>query len=214
MSLPLYRISETTPAAAEPLTLEEMKVFLRIDHDNDDSLVTGLIAAARQFCENFTGRALITRSYSLFLDHWAGATQLGWWDGVQEGADILHRNDTLSLPHPPLVSVTRINTYDESNSATEYAAANYFVDTVGIPARIVLKSGVLPPMPARIANGIEVQFSAGYGTTASAVPAVLRQGMKQMIAHLYEHRGDTPDHALQASGAAVLFQPYRMVRFA
>jgi len=209
MSHPIYRLTETTPPAVEPLDLAETKTFLRIDHSNDDTLVTGLIYAARQFCESVTGRSLITRSYSLYLDYWPGTTSLGWWDGVQEGADILFNNSALNLPKPPLISVTSVKVYSVSGVATDFSSANYFVDTVGIPGRIVLTEGALPPIPGRIANGIEVNFTAGYGTTAASVPIVLRQGMKQIVAHLYEHRGDSPDQALLASGAALLFQPYR-----
>jgi hypothetical protein len=211
MSHPIYRLTETAPPAVEPLSLAEIKTFLRIDHSTDDSLVTGLISAARQICESVTGRSLITRSYSLYLDHWPGTTALGWWDGVQEGADIILNGGVLNLPKPPLLSVTRINIYDAGNAATEFAAANYFVDTAGNPGRIVLKEGVLPPLPGRAANGIEIQFNAGYGAAAQNVPAMLRQGIKQIIAHFYEHRGDSQDQALIASGAAVLFHPYRMM---
>jgi hypothetical protein len=211
MSKPTYRLTETTPPAAEPLSLAEVKTFLRIDHGNDDALITGLITAARQICEDATGRSLITRSYSLYLDYWPGTTSLGWWDGVQEGADIILKNGALELPRPPLASVVKINVYDANNAAAEFAAANYFADTTGIPGRIVLKDGVLPPIPGRVANGIEVQFTAGYGAAAINVPTVLRQGMKQIITHLYEHRGDTPDEALLASGASLLFRPYRLM---
>ena len=209
MSQPTYRLTETSSPASEPLDLSETKTFLRIDHDNDDDFVAGLISAARQFCENVTGRSLISRSYSLYLDCWPGKSSLGWWDGMREGAYTLLNKSSLILPRPPLLSVVRINIYDANNVATEFPASNYFVDKAAIPGRIVLTSGSVVPVPGRMANGIEIQFTAGYGTTSQNIPALLRQGMKQMVAHLYEHRGDSPDQALLASGAAAIFQSYR-----
>lgn len=214
MSQPIYRLVETTPPASEPLTLAEVKTYLRVDHSNDDSLVTGMISAARQLCEGYTGRSLITRSYSLYLDRWPGKASSAWFDGVREGADIPLYDGALPLPKPPLLSVTQINVYDINNSAAVFPAANYFVDTADTPGRIVLSLGVSPPVPTRAANGIEIRFTAGYGASASNVPAMLQQGMKQVIAHLYEHRGDTPDQALKASGALSIFQPYRVMRLA
>ncbi|MBI3440665.1 MAG: phage head-tail connector protein [Proteobacteria bacterium] len=219
MSQPIYRLVETTPPATEPLTLSEMKLFLRVDHGNDDTLVTGLISTARQLCENATGRSLITRSYSLYLDEWPRQSRMspsslfrtGWWDGMREGADIFLNSGFLTLPQPPLLSVTRINVYAADNSAAEFASSNYFVDTAGVPGRIVLTLGAAAPVPGRAANGIEIQFTAGYGAAATDVPALLRQGMRQMIAHLYEHRGDSPDQALLASGSAAIFQSYRVM---
>ncbi len=185
----MYRLVETTPPAAEPLSCAEMKVFLRVDHDNDDALIEDLIAAARQLCESATGRSLITRSYSLYLDAWPEAA-------------------TLTLPHPPLAVVDAIQVYAADNSAAEFSADNYVVDAAGLPGRIALTSA--PPLPGRVANGIEIQFTAGYGAAAADVPVLLRQGMKQAVAHMYENRGDTPASALNASGAAAIFQPYRL----
>ena len=40
---------------AEPITLEEAKTHLRVDTNADDSLIEGLIAAARNHCENELG---------------------------------------------------------------------------------------------------------------------------------------------------------------
>lgn len=36
-----------TPPAIEPLTLAEAKLYLRVAHEDDDGLITSLIAAAR-----------------------------------------------------------------------------------------------------------------------------------------------------------------------
>jgi len=191
MSHHLYRLVETTPPAAEPLVLSDVKEFLRIDHSSDDALVNGLISAARQVCETATGRSLITRSYSLYLDEWAGEVFL--------------------LPKPPLLSIVQVKVYAADNTSAVFASANYYVDTAGTPGRLVLTEGAVVPTPGRVANGIEIQYTAGYGAAASNVPPLLKQGMKQMIAYLYEHRGDSPDQAAQASGAAAVFKPYALM---
>jgi len=205
---PIYRLVETTPPAIEPLTLDETKTFLRVDQNNDDALISALITAARMFCESYTGRSLITRSYSLFLDRWPGACFVPHFR--PERRRLHFTASTVELPYPPLLSVTQVNIYAADNSTTVFDAANYYVDTAGAPGRVVLTQGAVPPLPGRVANGIEIQYTAGYGATEDDVPALLRQGMLQLIAHLYEHRGDSPDEALLASGAAAVFQPYRM----
>jgi uncharacterized phiE125 gp8 family phage protein len=192
MSHPI-RLTEAEPGA-EPLTLDEVKTFLRVDHDRDDVHISGLIGVARQLCEKSTGRSLITRSCSLFLD--------------------CLEERTLALPRPPLQSVTAITVYDADDSGADLPEGDYFVDTAGTPGRIVLTEGAAMPVPGRIANGIEIKFRAGYGATPQSVPPLLKQGMRQVIAHLYEHRGDSPDQALLASGAAAIFQPFRVMSLA
>ena len=211
MHQPLYRLVETSPPAIEPLTLAEVKNFLRVDQTNDDALITALITAARLFCEGNTGRSLITRSYSLFLDRWPGVKFAHRFRPERRRIPIALETCSVVLPHPPLISVAQINIYAADNSSTVFTSDNYFVDSAGVPGRVVLTQGAVPPLPGRIANGVEIQFTTGYGTTEDTVPALLRQGMLQVIAHLYEHRGDSPDQALLASGAAAIFQPYRLM---
>lgn len=208
----LYRLVETTPPGAEPLTLEEAKLHLRVSHDAEDALIAEMIVMARQMCETYTGLALMTRSYSLYLDVWPHTASTDWWDGVREGADIQGKEAQLALPRPPLFSVTRINVTTAAGVTAEYPAENYLTDTIGKPGRIVLKQGVSSPSTDRAANGIEIQFKAGYGATAQNIPAALRQAIRQIIAYLYEHRGDDAGLALTASGAEMLLQPFRVMR--
>ena len=213
MTTPAYHLVETVPPGAEPLTLEETRLHLRISHDGDDSLITGLIATARMLCEQVTGMALINRDYSLWLDSWPGQESTPWWDGLREGVRS-RSNLALMLPRPPLCLVSGIYTYDAAGNAAVFAAENYYVDTMRRPGRVVLQDGQSAPQPERIANGIEIRYTAGFGTAPQAVPAMLRQGMKQLVAHMYENRGDAAERALELSGAGILFRPFRMMRLA
>lgn len=210
----VLRLVQTTPPATEPLTKQEAKNFLRIDNDDDDTLIESLITAARMQCERYTGRALITQGWSLYLDHWPGQGATGWWDGIRDGADIGRPANCLVIPKAPLISVTQILIYDEDDQSQAWAASNYYVDTASAPGRVVLRNGGSTPAPSRAANGIEVQFTAGYGAAASSVPRSLIEGINRLAAHMYENRGDLPDTAMKNSGAENLWQPWRMVRLA
>ncbi len=44
------------------------------------------------------------------------------------------------------------------------------------------------PQPGKVANGIEIDFTAGYGATPSHVPAPIRQALLLLVAHWYERR--------------------------
>ncbi|TAL39639.1 MAG: hypothetical protein EPN97_02120 [Alphaproteobacteria bacterium] len=187
----MLRLIETTPPAIEPLTLDEAKLHLRVTSTVDDALITSLIVTARQMCESFTGLALIERDYSLYLDAW----------DKQE----------ITLPRPPLVSVGLVNIYDADGNPAAFDASNYTVSVAGMPGRIALNDGISPPQPGRLSDGIEIQFTAGFGDAASDIPAPLVQGVKQLLAHLYERRGDEGGEPLRASGADSLFQTFRVM---
>jgi len=64
----------------------------------------------------------------------------------------------------------------------------FIVDTAGAPARVSVEAGAAPP-PGRAVAGIEIDFDAGYGDDPTDVPEPLRQAMRLLIAHWYEHRG-------------------------
>jgi SPP1 family predicted phage head-tail adaptor len=186
-------LEETSPPGAEPVTLDAVKEHMRIDHDADDTVLLRLIEIARGICEDYTGRALISRGYSLWLDRWPSAAPSGaWWDGVRDGAEIGDTARSLALPRPPLVSVSSILQHADDDTFTTYSPDNYFTDAASLPGRIALKDAAPAPLGTRSANAIEVRFRAGYGNAPDDVPAALRQGMMQLAAHYYESRGDDP----------------------
>jgi len=213
MTRPAYHLIETAPPGAEPVTLEEVKLHLRITHDHEDALLASLIMTARLICEADTGLALITRGYSLWLDSWPAAPQREWWDGVRDGIAAA-AGEVVFLPRPPLLAVSTILIYADNGTSAVFAAENYHTDTIRKPGRIVLRQGANAPVPGRNINGIEIRYTAGFGATPHSIPAPLRQGMLQMIAHLYRQRGDAPETALHASGAAALFRPFQQMRLA
>ena len=58
-----------TPAASEPLSLSDVKTFLRVDSNAEDALITAMIVASRQLCEQYMRRILITTTIEEFFDY-------------------------------------------------------------------------------------------------------------------------------------------------
>ncbi len=180
----------TAPPAAEPVLLVDAKQQARIDTTADDTLVTNLIIGARQWVEKYTGRALITQTWQVWLDLWPAATEL-WWDGLREGPVTgLEQINYLVLPRAPLQSVSSVQYFDNTDAATVWPPTNYFVDTIREPGRLALRSGSTWPVPSRLTNGIMVEYVSGYGDDGSAVPEIIKTAIRQLVAHWYEHRGE------------------------
>ncbi len=209
------RLTLVTPPAELPVALGEAKAHLRLDEDQtgEDALIMGHLRAAAAACEAFTARALITQTWTLQRDAWPGAPyDENLREGLHEGIEARGTARFLTLPKAPLQSVVHVKTFDENDAETVWPAANYIVDAASEPGRLVARTGQVFPTPARAANGIEVRFTAGYGSNPADVPQALRQGILHMAATLFEQRGDAaPDGALHGSGAAALWQPYRLV---
>ena len=112
---------------------------------------------------------------------------------------------------PPLQSVTSVTTYALDDSATVLDPATYQVDTASSPSRLTLKATVLPPINLRAMNAVAVQFTAGYGDNASDVPAPIVEAILEIVAFLYENRGEAP--AELPLDVLALLAPYRVFHF-
>ncbi|HUJ04057.1 MAG TPA: head-tail connector protein [Rhizomicrobium sp.] len=194
-----------TPPAAEPVTLSDAKLHLKVDTGDDDALITSLIAAARARAEWHTGRAFITQSWRLWLDGWPGARG----DGGLPPALSATPPVPISIPLPPLASVDSITTYAMDDSATVMDTSMYQADTASAPGRIALKVGVAPPVNLRSLNAIAIAFTAGYGASASDVPDAILRAILMIVADLYANRGDA---GVETSAAALAtLAPYRIL---
>lgn len=154
--------------AVEPITLEEAKCHLRVTVTEDDVLIEGLIRAAREQIELECSRALIKQTLELALD----AFPCPW----------------ITLPRPPLLSVTSI-TYTDVNGTTQtLATSEYTVDTRREPAEIVPAWGKSWPSTREVQNAVVVRYVAGYGDDPGLVPEALKLAAKMLIGHWYENR--------------------------
>lgn len=159
----LYR---TVDPAGEPVTLADAKAQLRIAHDSEDALISGLIKAARAEVEAQTGMALIDQSWRLAMDCWPH-------DGL------------VRLRRHPVKEVLSVTVYGEEGEAAVLDPASYEADLLSRPARLHFAS---PPAPERRLNGIEVDFTAGFGEAGTDVPDQLKRAVLMLVAHWYEFR--------------------------
>lgn len=203
----------TTAPQNEPLDAAETISYLRIDSGVDTTLIDNLIQAARFWVEDYTNRTLLTTVFTLSLDA-IGEVDTPLKEGFHTGYSDTPRVNYIELPRSPVQSVTSIISYADDNTATTLATSNYYVDTVRVPARVVLRDGGTWPTDLRNANGIEVLYTAGYGDSRASIPEPIRLAMLEYIAHLYEHRGDDEGRALNAPPLIrSLLQPYIIMRY-
>ena len=216
MQTPYRGLTLTTAPAQEPVSVESVNLMLGLSSADDNALVSSLVLAARQACERYTGRSLITQTWTMYLDRLPGDRE-PWWDGERQIAvsELYGRPCPIFLPRFPIQSVTSVKLYDWDDSATTVTASVYYVDTAQEPGRIVLERGqVWPAVSLRQANGVEVIFVSGYGDDPEDVPEPLRQGIRDMAAFMYEHRGQCDaQQSMYRSGATTLWDMYRIGRF-
>ena len=151
---------------------------------SDDTLLTALIQAAREYVEGYQNRALCTQTWELVLDNWP-------------------IRDSIEMPKPPLQSVSSIKYKDSAGTEATWADTNYIVDPDSFLGRVVLADNISwPTVTLYPAGGIRIQFVAGYGLAAS-VPQTTRQAMLLLIGHWYENREGSSERSMQEIPFAV-----------
>ncbi|WP_217639403.1 head-tail connector protein [Aneurinibacillus thermoaerophilus] len=161
------------PPLAEPLSLEEAKMHLRVEYDDEDAMIQSLIRAAREYCENFQRRAYVSQVWELYLDTFPAQ---------------------IELPRPPLLSVEAITYRDAKGEQHTLSPDAYIIDAATEPGRVFITSA--PKIALFPASPVTIRFVAGYepvitdGNTdyAAGVPDAVKQAMRLLIGHWYENR--------------------------
>lgn len=141
---------------------------------DEDAKIDRMIAAARNECETYCKRFLITQKWAWKFRRFPLGRDLLW------------------VPQPPMIASSTsapVITYVATSGSTLTIASTDY--TVSTPYRM---PGRIEPLPSRSwptasdqLDACVVTFWAGYGT-ASDVPPSLREGMLLVIEHLFTER--------------------------
>lgn len=145
-----------TPAA---VTLIEAKLQLKVETDEEDSLINTMIAAATSVAEHETGCALVSQDWTAQLDRFPPR-------GIR-------------LAHPPIISVESI----------EYTREDGVVIVLDTDQYRAFPDGCLMPAAEGWPAGSDVQikYKAGFGTIDD-VPSSVKQWILLHVGSTYVHR--------------------------
>lgn len=183
-----------TEATTEPITLAEAKNFLRVDHAEDDMLISALITASRQMCEEYTRRILVTTTVDEYFDKFPKNS----WNNL---------SNLIYLSRGPVASITSVKYVDEIGSEVTLTSDQYITDVISEPARVQSTAGWFAA--AGVVNQVIVRYVVG--SDVSSIPRPLIQGMMLVISDLYDQRGDAVRRLPTAS--EYLWNPYRIFTF-
>lgn len=196
-----------TPPTAEPVSVDDVKRWLRIDFSDDDELISELISDARRYCENLMRRSLAVQTIQLIqeFDHVAagdisGPVDVGYdtWR-LAERPDIplfgnaLIRLQCLMGPVISLTTVeyqlTRMDEPEWTTLATPDNSGNptYRLDNYADPNEVNI-------FTILAATRFRLTFQAGYTT----LPPDMRSKMRRLISFMYDNREAPIPDALNA----------------
>jgi len=168
-----------TPPTLEPISLEKLKLHLKIELDvlDEDEYLEGLIKSSREHVEDITRRAIISQTWDYYLQNWP--------DG-----------DSITLPLGNLQDVALIQYVKYVNSAGTSTTLTVTTDYIwqtngeGFGKVILPYAGTWPTATLYPSNPITIRFVCGWATQA-LVPFKIKAAIKMICAELYEQRGES-----------------------
>lgn len=168
-------LKRTSGPAAEPVTRAEAKKQLEIASADTthDSAIDVMIIAARELVEHDTPYTCVNQTFTLSLTDFPTGDP-----------------SVVYLPRRPVQSITSVTYYDASEVQQTLATTVYGLDD---SRRLVyLKYSQCWPDYTPLHDGVVVTFVAGYGSSAAAVPRLLRQAILVDVARQFKYRTGEP----------------------
>ena len=183
-------ITVVTPPTAYPVTLAEAKLHCRVDGTTEDSRIDGLIAAATDYVEKYTGRSIMAQTLRLTLDSFT---------------------DAIVLPRGPVQTVSSVKYYDPAGIEQTVPASGYTVDAASDPSWVVRDGDYTWPAILDAVNAVNITFVAGYAT----VPPSIKHVILLLISQWYDNRSASAEKQMAVLPHAVdaLLSNYRSYGF-
>jgi len=151
-----------TPPTEEPVSVEEVKSYLKLPYENnDEAYLRQLISTARIYVEKATGRALLKQKWGLSIKPPFPTT-----------SPLVKREEErlkIILPYPPLIEVESVKSKDTDI---------YFKIEEN---KILLHSFLWN-------KEISISYWAGYGSTDATLPADLKMAVLITARCLYDYQ--------------------------
>lgn len=161
-------LTQITPPAYLPLTLDEVKLHCRVDGDEEDAILPVYISAATSTAEHRLGRSMMEQEWRVTLDAFPAS---------------------IRLPRPEILSIESIAYWDAAGDPQTLDASLYELngDT------LTLVAGAEPPQLWDGPGVVQINYKAGFkagneATQRAAVPANIKAWLLLTVATMYANR--------------------------
>ena len=193
----------TVDPATALISLPEARSQVRWDDNADaevDANLTLLIAAVMAHLDGVNGilgRALVSQT----------------WVDTPTAFPV---GDVFPVVLAPLISVTSVTYYDQDDVQRTFDAGNYQAHNRFDGGYIKLKSHASWPSTYSRDDAVSVTYVAGYGESATDVPAAIKLAGLELIAHWFQNREAVLTGTISAAlpmGVERLLRPFMRPHF-
>lgn len=185
------------PPVELPVSIELVREHLRLEPDeSSDSFLTLLIQASASFFEKYTKRSLINTQYQTFRDSFAQNFFVLRKSLFQSLVDFSFFDGILFVPVDP--SIFYIDKKSSFSSIKAFDDQHF------------------PRVDFERDSSIRIDFVAGFGSDDTFIPPDIKIALLNLIAELFENRGDCSDCAceeLLPANARLVFDTYQILDY-
>ena len=159
----------------EIISVSDIKAYSRIDSSYEDNLLLDLITAAREYCEEYTGRSFIEQSWALTTDNF-------------------NDDNIIELPRAPIISIDSVQYLDTDGALQTLGSGFYQADINAEPGRLKVLS--MPDLANDRLNKLPINYTSGYGKSSLDVPKAIIHAAQILVLFYYDNRsmpGSAPD---------------------
>lgn len=175
-----HELTESISPTVEPVTAKEVKEYLNLAHDAENSTLNILIGAARGVVERMINKSIINR------------TLLAKWQGYKR---------SYPLPMGPVNSITSVKKVVNGVETVLTEGAGYEAYGYTYDKTIKITSYTTTTTSNDIPE-LHVLYSAGMGATPSAIPDRIRLAVLEQIKFMYESKDEFDRISSQSSTSA------------
>lgn len=212
-------------APAPILTVATAKKHLRVEHDEDDLLIDGMVQGAIDTVDGplgYLNRALGPQTWDWFPDNLPPHVLVHHPVGFHRTYWGHRRHLGLEIPLSPLIAVVEIEYRNTDGALTPYTTFDaYGVGGVGV-GRLKPQFNTYWPQMKEAPDALRVRFTAGYGIAngdspagqTEAVPSAIKAAILLMVGDLYANRVTTIEGRFvplpMSTTVEALLRPYRV----
>ena len=170
-----------TRSTTAPIDMDTAFRYLKGLSTDEDDLIESWIQAAAEYWEEQAGRSIMIGSGEFWLD----------------GFPVERK---IEIPRPPLVEVTAVeylNADGDWTSFSDGASPETVYWQSRTPAGIYARRGWIEPIdgqswpiPLSQASAVKISYRAGYASTPSAVPELIKATLLRLVASFDQFRSD------------------------
>jgi len=170
------------------ISLNDMKLYLRITNSIEDTLIENLIRQAQNVIENYTSRAITINTYEYIYDS-LNTTEY-------------YPVDRIQIYKGKITSIDSIKTYNLAGTETIKTLTDFDYINFNQYSYIATKDGSDFPIGDRSYSPLKIEFKAGYDITT--IPYDLKEAIYKLVADYYEYRESTNSEYIKDISTGVI----------